>query len=52
MEILSSIFGLSLLAISWIFARRFIKQLREDSHRQQQLADQQRRRSHPRRQAR
>jgi hypothetical protein len=49
MELLSSIFGVSLLAISWLFARRFINQLREDNENRQRLADEQRRRIHPRR---
>ena len=52
MEFLSTIFGVSVLAISWCFARRFIRQMRYESGYRQRGADEKGRGRQPQRQVR
>jgi tRNA A-37 threonylcarbamoyl transferase component Bud32 len=44
MELLSSIFGLSVIVLSWCFARRFLNQLRDEKRYRQDAANQKLRR--------
>jgi tRNA A-37 threonylcarbamoyl transferase component Bud32 len=51
MEYLSSVFGLSVIVLSWCFARRFLNQMRDEKRYQRDAANEKLRRHRAQRRA-